>query len=68
MSIQWRIYCTEVGDEGFHTVWSDTTPTTCPNNVAHSINPNSISAVQTARELTRINHVQNVTTSEYFQI
>jgi len=37
MSIYWKIYCTEQGDEGWKEIWSDSVPTSCPNNVSHTI-------------------------------
>ena len=43
MSILWRIYCTEPGDEGFQYAFSDTAITECPNNSLHSVNANSVS-------------------------
>lgn len=49
MSIKWKIYCTEVGDEGWQEAWNNTAITTCPNNVAHSVNSNSV--VEVAREM-----------------
>ena len=49
MSSKWRIYCRDPSDEGFHTVWTDVEPTTCPNNPAHEVNPNSASII--AREV-----------------
>ena len=51
MSYKWRIYCTEPGDEGWQYVWSDTEPTECPNNPAHSININSISKKMVERQV-----------------
>ena len=45
MSTKWKIYCTEPGDVGFHEAWSDTPITTCPNNPAHSVNPNSVAPI-----------------------
>ena len=38
MSKRWKIYCAEPGDEGWKYVWSDTTPTECPNNPNHPTN------------------------------
>lgn len=49
MSTKWRIYCREAGDEGFKYVWSDTAPTTCPNDSDHDVNPNSINVVAKER-------------------
>jgi len=54
MSIKWRIYCTEPGYEGWKTAWSDTAITTCPNNVAHSVNLNSVNEIGWEKEAFRI--------------
>ena len=40
---QYRIYCNTESANVYE--WAETEPTTCPNNTAHSINPNSISIV-----------------------
>jgi hypothetical protein len=42
MSKRWRVYCTEGGDEGWKYIWSDTTPTGCPNDNGHTYNVESI--------------------------
>ena len=54
MSTKWRIYCTEPGDEGWHTAWSDMAITTCPSNVAHSVNSNSVTEIAREKEAFRI--------------
>lgn len=40
---QYKIYCTTEAKNVF--TWSETTPTACPNNTAHTINSSSISIV-----------------------
>src|SRR3972149_505081 len=35
MSKRWNIYCLD--EAGWQFVWSETIPTTCPNNPAHSV-------------------------------
>jgi len=75
MTTKWRIYCTQPGDEGWHSIWSDTAPTTCPNDPAHSVNPNSVNVVAVEREQFRVspsfasisksNNFQRVATFEY---
>lgn len=55
MATKWKIYCTEPGDEGWHYIWSDTAPTACPNNPAHSVNINSVVEVAVEVEQYRIN-------------
>ena len=55
MSIQWRIYCTEPGDVGWHYEWSDTAITTCPNNPTHTVNPDSVQEVARETEAFRLN-------------
>jgi hypothetical protein len=62
MSTKWRIYCTEPGDEGWQTAWSDTVITTCPNNVSHSVNPNSTSEIGWEKEAFRL--TPTITTSK----
>ena len=57
MSTKYRIYCTQSGDEGWQEVWSDTPPTTCPNNVSHSVNPNSIQEIGYEKEAYRISNL-----------
>lgn len=52
MSTKYRIYCTEPGDEGFQYIWTDTPPTTCPNNAAHSVNSDSVGIV--SREVSKM--------------
>ncbi len=54
MSTKWRIYCTEPGDEGWQTAWSDTAITTCPNNAVHSVNSNSVNEIALEEEAFRI--------------
>lgn len=41
---KYRIYCITEGQNVYE--WAESTPTTCPNNTAHTINLNSISIVQ----------------------
>lgn len=41
---KYRIYCVTEGQNVYE--WAESTPTTCPNNTAHTINPNSISIIQ----------------------
>ena len=45
MTTRWRIYCTEPGDVGWQYAWSDTQITQCPNNPAHTVNPNSVQQI-----------------------
>src|SRR3990170_8539435 len=40
---QYKIYCITEGKNVI--TWAETTPTTCPNNTAHTINPSSISII-----------------------
>lgn len=54
MTTKYRIFCTEPGDEGWQYTWSDTPLTTCPNNVAHSVNSNSVQQVAVELESFRI--------------
>ncbi len=54
MSTKWRIYCTEPGDEGWQTAWSDAAITTCPNNASHSVNANSVNGIALEEEAFRI--------------
>jgi hypothetical protein len=54
MSTKWRIYCEEPGDLGWHEEWSDTAITTCPNNVAHPVNANSVQELEVSVNLFRI--------------
>jgi hypothetical protein len=37
MSTKWRIYCADESEEGWKYIWSDTTPTECPNSSTHQI-------------------------------
>jgi hypothetical protein len=54
MSTKYRIFCTEPGDEGWQYSWADTPLTTCPNNVAHSVNSNSVQQIAMEVESFRI--------------
>lgn len=50
---KYRIYCITEGQNVYE--WNTVEPTTCPNNTAHTINPNSISIVdQRAPNITTI--------------
>lgn len=55
MATKYRIYCTEIGDEGWQELWSDTVPTECPNNALHTINANSVQILDVSTEIFRIN-------------
>jgi hypothetical protein len=41
---KWKIYCTT--ENAFIEGWSETAITTCPNNTAHTVNPDSVSEVE----------------------
>ena len=43
---KYRIYCNT--DNKWEYVWSETAPTTCPTNTAHSVNSTSVSVVETS--------------------
>lgn len=51
MSIQWRIYCTEPGDEGWKTTWSDSEISVCPNDAGHAVNSNSIQSLSIKQQI-----------------
>lgn len=69
MSTLYRIYCTEPGDVGWQEEWSDTAITTCPNNAAHSVNPNSVQTLRISVPLIRVS-IEPYTINEtfYFRI
>jgi hypothetical protein len=39
----WRVYCND--ESAFFQVWSPTEPTACPNNVAHTIDPDKTTVI-----------------------
>lgn len=55
MSKLYRIYCTETGDEGYKTVWSNERPTTCPNNSNHSVDLGKVKTLIAPEEVLRVN-------------
>ena len=63
MTTKYRIFCTEPGDEGWQYAWSDTPLTTCPNDVTHSVNSNSIQQVAIETESFRITPISISSTS-----
>lgn len=67
MSIRWKIYCTESGDEGWKSVWSDTEPTTCPNDEAHSINVDSVVMDTREVEVIRLTNLRKTIRKSMFE-
>ena len=65
MSIKWKIYCNEPGDIGWQYEWSDVQITQCPNNPAHSVNPNSVAEVSREIEKIRFSPTFSKTTKGY---
>lgn len=62
---KYRIYCVTEAQNVYE--WNTVTPTTCPNNTAHTINPNSISIVdQRAPSITSIQQ-ETVPTDGWFK-
>lgn len=62
---QYRIFCNTESQNVYQ--WGTVAPTTCPNNTAHSINPNSISVVdQIASNAVKIQS-ESVPTGGYFR-
>jgi len=57
---KYRIFCST--DNVWRYVWSNTPPTTCPDNVGHSVNSNSVSSVQIA-----LSKLITSTDSPYYQ-
>lgn len=61
----YRIYCITEGQNVYE--WNTVAPTTCPNNTAHTINPNSISIIdQRAPSVTSIQQ-ETVPTGGWFK-
>jgi len=54
MTSLWRIYCTDAGDTGWQEIWSNTAPTTCPNDIGHTVNSDSIQHIAREVEVLRI--------------
>lgn len=59
MSTKWLVYCMDNEDRGWHSVWSNETPTTCPNNVLHEINTSSPRMVSKETEVLRISNINS---------
>ena len=65
---KWRIYCTNEGDVGWQELWSVAKPTTCPNNVAHSVNPNSVQDIGQEIESVHLYKDKVVNTTSYMRV
>lgn len=53
MSKKYRIYCND--EEIYKIVWSDIAPTSCPDNILHSVDLNKIDLLDISEEVFRIN-------------
>lgn len=52
---KYRVYCNT--EDKYEYIWNDTTPTNCPSNVAHTIDTNTISIIDTL-ETNSVNIIQ----------
>lgn len=65
---KWRIYCTEISDQGWQELWSSIAPTECPNDVEHSVNLNSIQQLAKESEVLHLYVNKAVSTLFYMRI
>jgi hypothetical protein len=63
---KYRIYCNTEAQNVYQ--WAETEPSTCPNNTAHTINPNSISIVDEQGPAIFSIKEESVPTGGYFKI
>ena len=68
MSKKYRIFCTETGFEGWKEFWSDTYPTTWPENPTFQVNPNSVQLTELSVELIRINNRATTRNSSFTRV
>lgn len=59
MSFHWSIYC--ITEENNVLTWSDTEPTTCPNNASHTVQDGSQTIIEVARGINTV--LSNQTTA-----